>query len=422
LSFNLSEKTEGDMDETLNAKKLLIGVQMLFVAFGALVLVPLLTGFDPSIALFTAGVGTLIFQFITKSKVPVFLASSFAFIAPIQYGVKNFGLGETLGGLVFAGLTYLIFSLLVKKGGVEAINKYLPPVVTGPVIMTIGLTLAPTAVKMAKSFDGSGNYDPKAVIISVFTLVMAIIVVMYGKRIFSLIPILSGIVLGYIFAMLLGVVDFAPIANAEWFSIPWIVAMQEGSFEIPVFDLAAILYIVPVAIAPAIEHVGDVLAISSVTGKNYLKDPGLHRTLLGDGIATAFAGLIGGPPNTTYSEVTGAVALTKATDIMYMRIAAITAIILAFVGKLGAILKTIPVPVMGGIMILLFGMIAAIGIGSLVRNNVDMSKSRNLVIVSVILVIGIGNMVIGIGRVSLGGIGLAGVIGVILNLILPEDK
>lgn len=410
------------MEETLSAKKLLIGVQMLFVAFGALVLVPLLTGFDPSIALFTAGVGTLIFQFITKSKVPVFLASSFAFIAPIQYGVKNFGLGETLGGLVFAGLTYLIFSLLVKKGGVEAINKYLPPVVTGPVIMTIGLTLAPTAVKMAKSFDGSGNYDPKAIIISVFTLVMAIIVVMYGKRIFSLIPILSGIVLGYIFAMLLGVVDFAPIANAEWFSIPWIVAMQEGSFEIPVFDLAAILYIVPVAIAPAIEHVGDVLAISSVTGKNYLKDPGLHRTLLGDGIATAFAGLIGGPPNTTYSEVTGAVALTKATDVMYMRIAAITAIILAFVGKLGAILKTIPVPVMGGIMILLFGMIAAIGIGSLVRNNVDMSKSRNLVIVSVILVIGIGNMVIGIGRVSLGGIGLAGVIGVILNLVLPEDK
>ncbi|HCW94158.1 uracil-xanthine permease family protein [Flexistipes sinusarabici] len=410
------------MDETLNAKKLLTGVQMLFVAFGALVLVPLLTGFDPSIALFTAGLGTLIFQFITKSKVPVFLASSFAFIAPIQYGVKNFGLGETLGGLVFAGLTYLIFSLLVKKGGVEAIDRYLPSVVTGPVIMTIGLTLAPTAVKMAKSFDGSGNYDPKAVIISVFTLIMAIIVVMYGKRIFSLIPILSGIVLGYIFAMLLGVVDFTPIANAEWFSIPWIVAMQEGSFEIPVFDLAAILYIVPVAIAPAIEHVGDVLAISSVTGKNYLKDPGLHRTLLGDGVATACAGLIGGPPNTTYSEVTGAVALTKATDIIYMRIAAITAIILAFAGKLGAILKTIPVPVMGGIMILLFGMIAAIGIGSLVRNKVDMSKSRNLVIVSVILVMGIGNMVIGVGSISLGGIGLAGVVGVILNLILPEGK
>lgn len=410
------------MNETLSAKRIIIGVQMLFVAFGALVLVPLLTGLDPSIALFSAGIGTLVFQFITKSKVPVFLASSFAFIAPIKYGMDNFGVAETLGGLIFAGLTYIIFSFMVKKGGVEAIDRYLPTVVTAPVIMTIGLNLAPVAVDMAKSFDGSGNYDPKAVIISMFTLLMAIIIVMYGKRILSLIPILSGIILGYIFAMILGVVDFSPIQNAAWLSFPWIVAMNEGSFALPVFDLAAILYIVPVAIAPAIEHVGDVLAISSVTGKNYVKDPGLHKTLLGDGVATSIAGFIGGPPNTTYSEVTGAVALTKATDVMYMRIAAITAIILAFVGKLGAVLKTIPVPVMGGIMILLFGMIAAIGIGSLVRNRVDMSKSRNLVIVSVVLIVGIGDMVISFGRVSLGGIGLAGIAGVILNLILPEDK
>jgi len=410
------------MDSTLSVKNTLIGIQMLFVAFGALVLVPLLTGLDPSIALFSAGAGTLIFQFITKSKVPVFLASSFAFIAPIQFGMKNFGVGETLGGLVFAGFAYFIFSYMVKKGGVEAIDRYLPTVVTAPVIMTIGLNLAPVAVNMAKSFDSSGHYDPKAVLLSVFTLIMAIIVVMYGRRIFSLIPILMGIILGYLFAVILGVVDFTPINNAAWFSIPWLVAMDEGSFAIPIFDLAAILYIVPVAIAPAIEHVGDVLAISSVTGKNYLKDPGLHRTLLGDGVATAFAGFIGGPPNTTYSEVTGAVALTKATDIIYMRIAAITAIILAFVGKLGAVLKTIPVPVMGGIMILLFGMIAAVGIGSLVRNNVDMSKSRNLIIVSVVLIIGIGDMVISYGRISLGGIGLAGVVGVILNLVLPEGK
>ncbi len=410
------------MDSTLNVKNTLIGIQMLFVAFGALVLVPLLTGLDPSIALFSAGAGTLIFQFITKSKVPVFLASSFAFIAPIQFGMKNFGVGETLGGLVFAGLAYFIFSYMVKKGGVEAIDRYLPTVVTAPVIMTIGLNLAPVAVNMAKSFDSSGHYDPKAVLLSVFTLIMAILVVMYGRRIFSLIPILMGIILGYIFAVILGVVDFTPIKNAAWFSVPWLVALDEGSFAMPVFDLAAILYIVPVAIAPAIEHVGDVLAISSVTGKNYLKDPGLHRTLLGDGVATAFAGFIGGPPNTTYSEVTGAVALTKATDIIYMRIAAITAIILAFVGKLGAVLKTIPVPVMGGIMILLFGMIAAVGIGSLVRNNVDMSKSRNLIIVSVVLIIGIGDMVISYGRISLGGIGLAGVVGVILNLVLPEGK
>jgi len=410
------------MSEVTGIKKFILGVQMLFVAFGALVLVPLLTGLDPSIALFTAGLGTLVFQFITKSKVPVFLASSFAFIAPIQYGMKNFGVSKTLGALFFTGFAYVIFSLLVKKGGVKAIEKYLPPIVTGPVIMAIGLKLAPVAVNMAKSFDGSGNMDGKAILISMVSLITAILVVMYGKRVLNLIPILSGIIVGYLLSLILGVVSFGPIVQAKWFSIPWVEAMKSGSFAIPSFDLAAIMFIFPVAIAPAIEHVGDILAISSVTGKNYLKDPGLHRTLLGDGIATSVAGILGGPPNTTYSEVTGAVALTKATDVSYMRIAAVAAIILAFVGKLGAVLKTIPVPVMGGILILLFGMIAAIGIGSLVRNKVDMAKSRNLVIASVVLVIGIGDMVISIGKVSLGGIGLAGLVGIVLNIILPGDE
>ncbi|BAI80574.1 uracil transporter [Deferribacter desulfuricans SSM1] len=403
-------------------KTLIVGVQMLFVAFGALVLVPLLTGLDPSIALFTAGAGTLLFQFITKRKVPVFLASSFAFIAPIQYGMKHFGVAKTLGGLTCAGLVYLIFALLVKKGGIKAIERYLPPIVTGPVIMVIGLKLAPVAVKMAKSFDGSGNFDPKAMVISLVSLITAILVVMYGKRILSLIPILTGIFVGYIVSLLMGVVDFTPVIQAKWFSIPWVEAIKNGSYAVPVFDLAAIMYIVPVAIAPAIEHVGDVLAISSVTGKNYLEDPGLHRTLTGDGLATALASLLGGPPNTTYSEVTGAVALTKAFNPVYMTVAAITAIILSFFGKLGAVLKTIPVPVMGGILILLFGMIAAIGIGSLVKNKVNMSKSRNLVIASVVLVIGIGDMVISFWRISLGGIGLAGLVGIFLNAILPEDK
>jgi uracil permease len=333
--------------------------------------------------------------------------------------MKNFGVSKTLGALFFTGFAYVIFSLLVKKGGVKAIEKYLPPIVTGPVIMVIGLKLAPVAVNMAKSFDGSGNMDGKAVIISLVSLITAILVVMYGKRVLSLIPILSGIVVGYILSLILGVVSFEPVSQAKWFMIPWIEAMKSGSFAMPTFDLAAIMFILPVAIAPAIEHVGDVLAISSVTGKNYIQDPGLHRTLLGDGIATSVAGILGGPPNTTYSEVTGAVALTKATDVVYMRIAAITAIVLAFFGKLGAILKTIPVPVMGGILILLFGMIAAIGIGSLVRNKVDMAKSRNLVIASVVLVIGIGDMVISIWKVTLGGIGLAGLVGIILNIILP---
>lgn len=403
-------------------KTTILGVQMLFVAFGALVLVPLLTGMDPSLALFTAGAGTLVFQVITKRMVPVFLASSFAFIAPIQYGMKNFGVGATLGGLACAGLAYIVFAALVKTGGVEAIEKYLPAIVTGPVIMVIGLNLAPVAVNMAKSFDGSGNYNGQAMLIAMVSLLTAIITVTYGKKIFSLIPILMGIVVGYIVSLAMGKVNFQPVADAAWLAIPWVEAMKNGSYAIPVFDLAAILYIVPVAIAPAIEHVGDVLAISGVTGKNYLKDPGLHRTLLGDGIATTLASLLGGPPNTTYSEVTGAVALTKAFKVVYMTIAAVTAIILAFVGKLGAVLKTIPVPVMGGILILLFGMIAAIGIGTIVRERVDMGKARNLIIVSVILVVGIGNLSISFGSVALGGIGLAGIVGVILNLILPREK
>jgi uracil permease len=410
------------MDFYSGTKKVLVGVQMLFVAFGALVLVPLLTGLDPSIALFTAGVGTLIFQYITKSTIPIFLASSFAFIAPIQYSIKNFGISETLGALFFTGFAYLFFSYLVKKGGINAIEKYLPPIVTGPVIMVIGLKLAPVAVNMATSFDGSGNHDGKAIFISVVSLLTAVLVVMYGRRILSLIPILCGIIVGYLLSLIMGVINFEPIFNAKWFIIPWVEAYKSGSFDIPTFDIAAIMFILPVAIAPAIEHVGDILAISSVTGKNYLKDPGLHKTLLGDGVATSVAGLLGGPPNTTYSEVTGAVALTKATDVIYMRIAAITAILLAFMGKLNAVLKTIPVPVMGGILILLFGMIAAIGIGSFVKNRVDMAKSRNLVIASIVLIIGIGDMVISIMGVTLGGIGLAALVGILLNIVLPEDK
>lgn len=410
------------MDDVKGFKKIVLGVQMLFVAFGALVLVPLLTGLDPSIALFTAGVGTLVFQFVTKSKVPVFLASSFAFIAPIQYSMKNFGPGKTFGALFFTGFAYFIFSFLVKKGGIKAIERFLPPIVTGPVIMVIGLKLAPVAVNMAKSFDGSGNFDSKALVISVVSLITAVFVVMYGKKLLSLIPILMGILVGYILSLLMGVVSFEPVLNAKWFVLPWVEAIKNGSYALPVFDLAAIMFVFPVAIAPAIEHVGDILAISSVTGENYLEEPGLHRTLLGDGVATSLAGILGGPPNTTYSEVTGAVALTKATNVDYMRIAAFTAILLGFFGKLGAVLKTIPVPVMGGIMILLFGMIASIGVGSLVKNKVDMSKSRNLVIASVVLVVGIGDMVISIGSVTLGGIGLAGIVGILLNFILPMER
>ncbi|WP_303851167.1 uracil-xanthine permease family protein [Seleniivibrio woodruffii] len=408
--------------EESKLKTVIIGVQMLFVAFGALVLVPLLTGMDPSLALFTAGAGTLIYQVVTKRMVPVFLASSFAFIAPIQFGIKQFGIGATLGGLASAGLVYIIFAIIVKAGGVEIIDRYIPAVVTGPVIMVIGLNLAPVAVNMAKSFDGSGNYDGKAMIIAMISLATAIITVMFGKKLLSLIPILMGVIVGYIVSLAAGVVNFQPIKDAAWFSIPWVEAVKHGTYAFPVFDIAAILYIMPVAIAPVIEHVGGILAISNVAGKNFIKEPGLHRSLIGDGLATSFASLCGGPPNTTYAEVTGAVALTKAYRVVYMTIAACTAIILAFVGKLGAVLKTIPVPVMGGIMILLFGMIAAIGIGTIVRERLDMSKARNLIIVSVVLVVGIGNMSITFGSVTLGGIGLSGIVGILLNLVIPRDK
>jgi len=402
-----------------SGKEFVLGIQMLFVAFGALVLVPLLTGLDPSIALFTAGIGTLLFHLITGGRMPIFLASSFAFIAPIQFAMKEFGPAATFGALFCTGLVYLLFSLMAYIGGRKMLDRYLPPIVTGPVIMVIGLKLAPVAVSMARSFDGSGVANNQAMIIAACSLVAAVGSVMIGKKLLSLIPVLCGIVVGYMVALFMGVVDFTPVKEAVWFAPPWTAALQNGTFALPRFELAAILFMLPVALAPAIEHVGDVLAISSVTGKNFLQNPGLHRTLLGDGLATALAGLLGGPPNTTYSEVTGAVALTKAYNPALMRIAAVAAIFLAFAGKLGAILRTIPSPVMGGIMILLFGMIAAIGINSLVKAHVDMSSSRNLVIASVILTTGIGDLNITYGQFCIGGIGFAGLVGVLLNIILP---
>lgn len=418
----------------LSAKTMILGVQMLFVAFGSLVLVPLLTGMDPSIALFTSGVGTLVFHLITRMKVPVYLASSFAFIAPIQLCVTHYGMGSTLGALAAVGLVYLLLALVAKVEGHAAIHKFLPPIVTGPVIMTIGLKLAPVAVFMAqgKSGDGAVELMPYgyAIVISLVSVLTVIVMVVKGGKFFSLIPVLCGIVAGYLMSLILclfapegvSLVNFEAIRNATWFSCPWADAIATGRYEFPVFNLEAILFMLPVAIAPAIEHIGDVLAISSVTGKDFLEDPGLERTLAGDGVATTIAALLGGPPNTTYSEVTGAVALTKSFNPVYMVIAAVTAIVLAFVGKLGVVLQMTPTPVMGGILIVLFGMIAAVGIGSLVRARTDLNDSRNLIIVSVILVLGIGGMEIDIGNFMFGGIGLAGLVGIVLNMVLPRKK
>ncbi len=402
----------------LRFRDTLVGAQMLFVAFGALLLVPLLTGLDPNVALFTAGAGTLLFQLITRGKVPVFLASSFAFIAPIIYGVKTWGIPATLCGLASAGVVYVVFSLLIWWRGAKILDRILPPVVIGPVIMVIGLILAPVAVNMAlgKTGDGSAVLVPEktALLVSMVSLATTIIVSLVGRGLLRLIPILCGIFVGYALSIPLGLVHFDPVREAPWFAVP--------AFVFPEWNWQAVLFIAPVAIAPAIEHFGDILAIGSVTGKDYIKDPGIHRTLLGDGLATSLASFLGGPPNTTYSEVTGAVALIKIFNPAIMTIAAICAIALAFVGKLGALLQTIPVPVMGGILILLFGAITVVGLNTLVRAGDDLMEPRNLAIVALVVVFGIGGMAFSAGEFTIKGIGLAGLCGVFLNLVLPGRK
>ena len=404
-------------DYNFRMKDSILGLQFLFVAFGALVLVPILTGLDPNVALFTAGIGTLLFQFVNRKCVPpIFLASSFAFIAPISYGVATWGIPATMSGLVAAGFLYVVLSFLIRLKGDNFLHKLLPSVVVGPVIMSIGLILSPVAVNMAmgKSGDGSIVIVPfeQAIVISMIALLITIFVSLLGKGMFKLVPILLGIIGGYLVSLYFGIVDFSNIAKASWFAMP--------NFTAPEFNWQAIIFILPIAIAPAIEHIGDMLAISNVTKQDYLKNPGLKNTLLGDGLATSLASLFGGPPNTTYSEVTGAVTVTKAYNPAIMTWAAICAILLAFVGKLGAILATIPVPVMGGIMLLLFGIIATLGMSTLSKANVDFSCPRNMAIVSMILVFSIGGMTFNFGGVPFAGIGLGAIVGVVLSLVLPK--
>ena len=386
------------------ALKTIVGVQFLFVAFGATVLVPLLVGLDPSTALFTAGIGTLIFHLVTKGMVPIFLGSSFAFIAPIVKATELYGLPGTLSGLVAVGAVYFMMSALVKWQGMNLIKRLFPPVVIGPVIMLIGLSLAGTGVNMA-----SADW-----LLAIISLVTAIMVSMYAKGLLKLIPIFAGIIAGFTVAAMLGRVDFSGVAAAPWLGLP--------KFVKPEFSWEAILFMIPVAIAPVIEHVGDVYAVSQVAGKDFVKNPGLHRTMLGDGIACFVAGLIGGPPVTTYSEVTGAMVLTKVTDPAVIRIAAITGIIFSLVAKMSALLKAIPGAVLGGIMLLLFGMIAATGVNNMIQNKTDMGNTRNLIIVSLILTTGIGGAVLEMGTFNMTGIGLSAVIGVLLNLVLPRTK
>lgn len=389
-------------------RKGIVGVQFLFVAFGATVLVPLLVGLDPATALFTAGLGTFIFHFVTKWKVPIFLGSSFAFIAPIIAASKQWGMPGTLAGIMGVALVYFIMSALIKWQGQKLLDRLFPPVVIGPVIILIGLTLSTSAVDMAKN-DW---------LLAFISLITAILVLTFAKGLIKLVPVVCGLIVGYGVALLLGKVDFSGIITASWFALPPSIA----HFQFPQFAWEPFIYMVPVAIAPVIEHIGDVYVVGAVAGKDFVKDPGLHRTMLGDGLACMAASLLGGPPVTTYSEVTGAMSITKVTSPQVIRIAAATAIVFSVIGKLSAFLRSIPSAVLGGIMLLLFGTIANVGIQNLIQHKVDLSVTRNIIIVSVTLTLGIGGAILSFGEFSLGGIGLSAVVGVLLNLLLPHNK
>ncbi|MBV1909939.1 MAG: uracil-xanthine permease family protein [Kangiellaceae bacterium] len=400
-------------------KMALFGLQMLFVAFGALVLMPLITGLNPSVALFTAGLGTLIFQFITKRQVPIFLGSSFVFIAPITYIVQTWGLPVAMGSLLCSGLVFILVAGIVAFRGPGFLHKLMPPVVTGPVIMVIGLGLAPIAVNMAMGKTGDGAVElfayNDALFVSMTSLLTTLLVAIFAKGMYKLIPILSGVIVGSITAYFMGMMH-APeaLAATPWFALP--------TFVTPEFNLTAILFMLPVAIAPIVEHVGDVLAIGSVTGKDFTRKPGLHRTLMGDGVATSVAAMFGGPPNTAYSEVTGAVVLTKMFNPVIMTYAAVFALFMAFVAKFGVSLQAIPAPVMGGILVILFGSITVVGLNILIKAQVDLNNQRNLIIVGTTLVFGVGGMAIGNKDWSLQGIALCGVVAILMNAILPQVK
>jgi uracil permease len=400
-------------------KRAVLGLQHTFTMFGATVLVPIITGLNISVALFMAGICTLFFHLVTKKKAPIFLGSSFAFIAPIlsatgAIALKNGvayqagdayaeGLAYAQGGIVVAGLVYVVVSGLVYLFGYEKIVSFFPPVVTGPIIMTIGLLLAPTAIDMA-----SGNWFLASV-----ALITVAAVSIFGRGFFKVLPVLIGLIVGYVVSMVTGNIDYSPFVEAKWIGIP--------PFQMAKFDLEIIMIVAPVAIATMVEHIGDVLSVSATIKKDLMRDPGLHRTLLGDGLATSISAMFGGPANTTYSENTGVLVLTGVHNPVVMRIAACFAILLSVVPKLGAFINTIPAAVVGGISIILFGMIASIGMRTVVENSVDFSKARNLIIAAVILVLGLGGATLTITPdFQISGMALGAIVGIIFNKILPE--
>ena len=427
-------------------KMVVLGIQHVFAMFGSTVLVPLLTGMDPAMALLCAGIGTLIFHLVTKGKVPAFLGSSFAFIAAIctvaadasggaAVGTAEYyeGLRYACGGILVAGALYLVLSGLVMAFGADKIRSFFPPLVTGAIIIIIGLMLAPTAISNITTATNPATGASEALtggalwinwLIAAITIGTMFVVSINGKGFFRLVPILIGIAVGYCAALICQLcganifgqplVNFENLKTSGWFQLP--------RFQTPLFSWKAVLTIAPLAIVTFVEHVGDMQANGAVVGQDFIKDPGLHRTLLGDGLATMVAGALGGPANTTYSENTGVLAATKNYNPVTLEIAACIAIVLAFFGKFSALITAMPGPVLGGVSVVLYGMIAAVGLRTLVENKVDFTKSRNLLIAAVMLVLGLGaNGAIVIGGVSISGVALAAVLGIILNKVLPES-
>ena len=404
---------------TLGTKtKYILGLQHVLAMFGATVLVPFLTGLNPSIALLTAGAGTLLFHYCTKKIVPVFLGSSFAFIGAISLVLKEEGIGVVKAGVIGAGLVYIAMAYIIKTYGVERVSSFFPAIVTGPTIMVIGLRLSPVALGMIGY--SNGHFDIKGLTIALIVVISMIGISVLEKSFFRLVPILISVTLGYIAAIPVGLVNFEPIKNAGW--IGFSPEAIHDLTAIPEFSITGLLAIAPIAMVVFIEHIGDITTNGAVVGKDFFKEPGIHRTMLGDGVATLFAGFLGGPANTTYGENTGVLAVTKVYDPSVLRIAAGYAIVLSFIGKFGAILQTIPTPVMGGVSLILFGMIASVGVRTLIEADLDFGHSRNLIIASLIFVLGIAidNVVVW-KTVSLSGLAIAAFTGVLLNKILPKN-
>lgn len=394
-----------------------LSLQHMFSMFGSTVLVPILVGLNPGIALFSSGVGTLMYLLITRHKIPAYMGSSFSFIVPMMALMKSTGYPGIAQGTIAVGCVYLLVSLIVTMIGSDWIDRVLPPIVVGPIVMVIGLSLASTAAKDA-TMNGT-HYDLRYFAVAMLTLLVTIAFNMFCKGFLGLIPILLGIVCGYVIACLFGIVDLAPVAAAHWFSLP--------NFQVPFvnyqphFYWGAILSMAPIAFVTMTEHMGHIMVLNELTERNYFKDPGLNHTLAGDGTASIIAGFVGGPPVTSYGENIGVLAITRVHSVYVLAGAALFAVFFSFVGKLSALIESIPGPVIGGISFLLFGVIASSGLRVMIEDQIDFNKKRNLMISSVILVIGIGNAYLKLGQYQFSGLAVAAVLGIVLNLILPDE-